>query len=148
MPIKSNISFFFQNNSVSLNNRSRLKAFIKLLFKNEKKQLKNLNYIFCSDKELLKINQTFLKHNYYTDILTFDLSSSPGIVDAEVYISIERIRENAYSFGFTLKSELHRVIFHGALHLCGYKDQKNNEQEEMRNKEDFYLSKYFNNRST
>jgi len=125
-----------------------LKAFLKRLFKSEKKQLKNLNYIFCSDKELLKINQNFLNHNFYTDILTFDLSSYPGIIDGEIYISIERVRENANSLGLSIKSELHRVIFHGALHLCGYKDKKENEQNEMRNKEDFYLSEYFNFCST
>jgi len=144
----SNIHFFFQTNSVGINNRLKLKAFIKDIFKKEKKKVKNLNYVFCSDKELLKINQDFLNHNYYTDILTFNLSSSHDIIDAEIYISIDRVRENAKLLDFSFKSELHRVIFHGALHLCGYKDKKKGEIKKMREKEDLYLSEYFKSRST
>jgi len=144
----SNIHFFFQTNSVGKKKRQKLKAFIKDILKKEKKKVKNLNYVFCSDKELLKINQDFLNHNYYTDILTFNLSSSHDIIDAEIYISIDRVRENAKLLDFSFKSELHRVIFHGALHLCGYKDKKKGEIKKMREKEDLYLSEYFKSRST
>ena len=76
-----------------------------------------MSYIFCSDKYLLEINQQFLKHDYYTDIITFDLSETPKQVIAEVYISVDRVKDNARALGVSVKKELHRVIFHGALHL-------------------------------
>lgn len=119
-----------------------LKSFIESLFTKEKKKISSINYIFCSDKKLLAINQQFLSHDFYTDIITFDLSDS-GLIQAEVYISIDRIRDNAKTLNTTFKSELHRVIFHGSLHLCGYRDKTRGEQGEMRKKEDFYLSRYF-----
>ena len=83
-------------------------------------------------------------HNYYTDIVTFELSENPGHIQAEVYISIDRVRENAKNLGVSFRSELHRVIFHGVLHLCGYSDKKRAEKAEMRRMEDLYLSKYLN----
>lgn len=132
------IRFFFENKSVSLANRSRLKAFIVSLCKKEGREIGSINYIFCSDKRLLDINRRFLKHDYYTDIITFDLSESKRIT-AEIYISLERVRDNAEKQKTTLRSELHRVIFHGALHLCGYRDKKMSERRTMRQKEDFYL---------
>ena len=90
----------------------------------------------------MEINQQFLKHDYYTDIITFDLSDTNSI-HAEVYISIERVKENAKSLGSSFKAELHRVIFDGALHLCGFRDKTETEKEHMRQKEDVYLSRYF-----
>ena len=102
-----------------------------------------LNYIFCSDKELLRINQEFLGHDFYTDIVTFELSETPGKIQGEIYISIDRVKENAKKLGVSFKSELHRVIFHGALHLCGYGDKTKSEKEEMRETEDYYLELYF-----
>ena len=139
----SKVSFFFQAN-IHLTNRRFLKGFIVALFKREAKPLRQINFIFCSDKQLLDINRKFLQHDYYTDIITFDLSEEEedGVI-AEVYISVDRVRENSRDHGVTLREELHRVIFHGALHLCGYKDKKPNQQAEMRKKEDFYLRKYF-----
>lgn len=101
-----------------------------------------VNYIFCTDKALLKINQDFLKHDYYTDIITFDLSEGDEVV-AEIYISIDRVKDNARKLGVSFQRELHRVIFHGALHLCGYKDKSPKDSTMMRNREDFYLKKYF-----
>jgi rRNA maturation RNase YbeY len=101
-----------------------------------------VNYIFCSDRYLLKINQTFLKHDYYTDIISFDLS--PGkMTQGEIFISIDRVRENAANFESSFKEELHRVIFHGALHLCGLNDKTENEKSKMRRMEEKYLKKYF-----
>jgi probable rRNA maturation factor len=144
MPQKSNIYFFFQSNSVSLKDRKRLKSFIKYIFKSENRKVRNINLVFCSDKEILRINQLFLNHDYYTDIITFNLTNNSKIIDAEIYISLDRVRENANVLEVTFKSELHRVIFHGVLHLCGYKDKKMIEMRKMRNKEDFYLTKYFN----
>jgi rRNA maturation RNase YbeY len=128
---------------IPLRERSRLKLFIAALFKREKKQLATIQYVFCSDDYLLNINRQYLDHNYYTDIISFDLSEPNHPITAEIYISVGRIRENARQFGETLSRELHRVIFHGALHLCGYKDKSKKEKAEMRKKEDNYLALYF-----
>lgn len=137
------VQFFFSGVSISLPERTRLKKFIKDIFLREGKHLQNLTYIFCSDEYLLQINQQFLQHNYYTDIITFDLSENKNAVTGEIYISIDRVRDNANSLHQTIKHELHRVIFHGALHLCGYKDKSKKDSSRMRNKEDHYLNQYF-----
>ncbi len=142
MHSKSKVCFFFEEKGFSLQSRAELKAFIEILFKKEKKKLGSINYIFCSDKRLLEINQQFLRHDYYTDIITFDLSET-DFTQAEIYISIDRVKDNAKTEGVSFKSELHRVIFHGALHLCGYKDKSKQEALQMREKESFYLLKYF-----
>ncbi|HEX4876978.1 MAG TPA: rRNA maturation RNase YbeY, partial [Chitinophagaceae bacterium] len=117
------IKFFFPYKT-RLSDRTRLKSFIESIFRKEKMALAELNYIFCSDDELLQINRQFLQHNYYTDIITFDLSDTGNAIHAEVYISIERVKDNARKLGVSFRKELHRVIFHGVLHLCGYKDKK------------------------
>lgn len=102
-----------------------------------------LDYIFCTDEYLLGINQQFLKHDTLTDIITFDLSDSIDELMGEIYISVERVRENAQKFGVNYNDELHRVIFHGALHLCGFKDKKEADRLEMRRMEDKCLREYF-----
>ena len=109
----------------------------------EKKDLNHLNYIFCSDNALLEINRTYLDHNFYTDVITFDLSSSPKEILADIYISVDRIKENAKSLNLFFKEEFHRVMFHGLLHLCGYNDKTKSQKELIRKKEDFYLNLYF-----
>ena len=101
-----------------------------------------MNYIFCNDKRLLDINQQYLKHDYYTDIITFNLSEEDNKITGEIYISVDRVKENAELLGLSTAAELHRVIFHGALHLCGYKDKTSGEKVKMRGKEDYYLFKY------
>ena len=136
------VQFFFQTKKVYLPNRKKLKSFINFVFKNEKKQLKSIAYIFCSDEYLLKVNQDFLNHDYYTDIITFDMSDTMNIIKGEVYISVERVKENAKNMDISFTNELHRVIFHGALHLCGYRDKVELDIEKMRNKEDFYINQY------
>jgi probable rRNA maturation factor len=141
-PSTSSISFFYET-PVSLSDRTALKAFIKGMFKKEKKAVANLNYIFCSDERLLEINRQFLQHDYYTDIITFELSVPGSPVEGEIYISIDRVKDNALQHGTSLKRELHRVIFHGVLHLCGYKDKSTAQEKEMRAKEDHYLNRYF-----
>jgi rRNA maturation RNase YbeY len=138
---ESKVYFFFEKKGFSLENRSVLKNFICSLFKKEKTALESINYIFCSDKKLLEINKTYLKHDFYTDIISFDLSPGPQKV-AEIYISIDRVRENAKELGVSFKNELHRVIFHGALHICGYKDKNKKDRETMRAKENIYLSAF------
>jgi len=137
--------YFFNNGlKPTLRNRNRLKKFLINLFKNEKKKLDSINYIFCTDRFLLNVNRHYLKHNFYTDILTFNLSGiNSDPVNAEIYISLQRVRENAKRLKTSLKSELHRVIFHGALHLCGYNDSTKKGKDIMRRKEDLYLSQYF-----
>ena len=145
--IGTKVRFFFEHKKFSLEKRTELKAFIESLFKREKKKLSSINYVFCSDKRLLEINRQFLNHDFYTDIITFDLSESDS-TQAEIYISIDRVKDNAKSFGTSFKSELHRVIFHGVLHLCGYGDKNNIEKKEMRKKEDFFVNQYFRERST
>ena len=99
----------------------------------------SLDYIFCSDEYLLEINQKFLQHDDLTDIITFNLAETKGEVVGEIYISVERVRDNALLFNVDFEEELRRVVFHGALHLCGYNDKTRKEQQEMRKKEDFYL---------
>jgi rRNA maturation RNase YbeY len=102
-----------------------------------------LNYIFSSDKTLLNINRRYLKHDYYTDIITFDLSENSRQIIGEIYISVERVKDNAEKLRLSMVSELHRVIFHGALHLCGYNDKMKADMEKMRDREQHYLGKYF-----
>ncbi len=138
---KSKVYFFFQGVNLTLQNRTSLKEFIESVFKREGRPLSSINYIFCTDKALLEINKKFLKHDFYTDIITFDLSENAAIT-AEIYISVDRVRDNARTLGTFFKSEVHRVIFHGALHLCGYGDKTKREKVEMREKEDLYLAKY------
>jgi rRNA maturation RNase YbeY len=138
------IHFHFNDRKPGLRNRKKLKIFIEDLFINEKKKLEALSYIFCSDEYLLDINKTFLKHDFYTDIITFDLGDTQNEISGEIYISVDRVKENARQLGVGIEEELHRVIFHGALHLCGYRDKSKGEVLEMRKKEDKYLRKYFN----
>ena len=119
-----------------------MKQFIIALFRREKKALAELSFIFCSDPYLLEINRQFLQHDFYTDIITFPLSDPGQPISGEIYISVDRVRENAAAFGNSLQKELHRVIFHGALHLCGYKDKTPGDEKLMRKMEDHYLALY------
>jgi probable rRNA maturation factor len=127
----------------SLKDRQILKAFLRSLFKKEGTKLDSLRYIFCSDKYLLEINRQYLNHDDYTDIITFNLSDSPAPVSGEIYISVDRVKDNARKFNTSFRQELHRVIFHGALHLCGYKDKSSKDEKLMREKENQYLALYF-----
>lgn len=139
-----NISFNFSS-KISLQNRNGLKDFISSIFKLENKSATSLDFVFCSDNFLLDINKTYLQHNYYTDIITFNLSApNSKLIEGEIYISVDTIRDNAQRFQTTFKQELHRVIFHGVLHLCGYKDKSTNEKQLITQKEDYYLDLYFN----
>jgi probable rRNA maturation factor len=127
---------------VSFTQRTLAKDVIRDLFKKEKTRLDQLTFIFCSDEYLLEINKQHLNHNYYTDIITFDLSETPDAVTGEIYISIDRVKDNAQTYRVSFKQELLRVIFHGALHLCGYKDKTEKDQALMRKAEDKYLQYY------
>jgi len=98
-----------------------------------------LAFIFCSDEEILKINQTYLSHDTYTDVITFDYSEGKSI-SGDIYISIDRIKDNARTLKIRSLYELHRVMIHGVLHLCGYQDKHVNHKRQMTQKEDYYLS--------
>lgn len=117
-----------------------MKSWIENTIKSEGKTPGTLTYVFLSDEELLRYNEEFLQHSYYTDIITFDQCEHP-IIHGDILISYERVMDNASTQGIALENELARVIIHGILHLCGYGDKTSQEAEEMRDKEDFYLSK-------
>jgi probable rRNA maturation factor len=142
----SDIHFFFPEPVPALRNRTALKSFLKALAKKEKHRIGSLQYVFCDDDRLLQINQDFLDHHDLTDIITFTYSEVTGLIEGEIYISTTRVRDNARIFGTSFTRELHRVIFHGLLHLCGYKDKLKADQQLMRGKEDHYLDLYFKKR--
>jgi rRNA maturation RNase YbeY len=137
-------SIFFNNadKGTSLRSRTQLKAFINKQCLKEGVQIEILQYVFCSDKFLLDINKKYLNHNFYTDIISFDLSDQKGRLIGDVYISIDRVKENAKTEGNLYTHELLRVIFHGALHFCGYKDKKPADVKTMRAMEDKWLKAY------
>jgi rRNA maturation RNase YbeY len=140
-------SRFFEHDIRSgLKNRRKLSSYIDDLVKKKKKNIYSckLNFIFCTDNYLLNINNTFLKHDTYTDIITFDLSDSATELSGEIYISVERVKENALKFDTDYQKELHRVLFHGVLHLCGYKDKKKEDVQKMRLAEARCLKEFFN----
>ena len=137
------IQFIFSDTSLTLSSRKKLKLFIEKTFKQKGRNLTSLVIIFCTDEYLLDINRRFLQHDYYTDIITFNLSGNPKTIEGEIYISVDRINENASSNGVSKKEELHRVIFHGVLHLCGYKDKLREEKAKMTSAENRHLKMYF-----
>lgn len=140
------VSFHYSDRHLSLKQKKKVKAFIEdKLFVAEAIELKELRYIFCSDEYLLGINKQFLNHDDYTDIITFNLSEfGINTIIGEVYISLDRVSENAVQLNTPFIDEILRVIFHGALHLCGYKDKKENDIKIMREKENFYIHLYQN----
>jgi len=140
------VQFFYLQKNPGFRDRVKLKQFISKLFKLESKKLGHLSIIFCSDNYLLSINESYLNHSDYTDVISFELSDSPDLIEGEIYISIDRVKENARIFKMAYNEELHRVIFHGLLHLCGYKDKLKSDQAQIRNKEDRYLNMYFRKR--
>ena len=137
MPI---VQFSYANvSSILIKNKKSIKDLIKQIFLKERKVLGRLQYVFCQDDYLLQINQSHLQHDYYTDIITFDLSDTLDETVGEIYISIDRVKENATQHQTIFDQELLRVIFHGALHLCGYRDKTKREITIMRQKEEEYL---------
>jgi probable rRNA maturation factor len=135
------INFFKESVIFRFLNKSEIQKWILGTVKKEKKSVENLNIIFCSDKNLRKINKTYLKHDYFTDIVTFDNSTSKSKIEGDIFISVDRVKINAKTYGVSFKDELHRVMIHGVLHLLGYTDKNVKSQQEMRLKEDHYLSK-------
>ncbi len=135
------ISFFEEDITYKLKHKTALRQWITQTIDAEGFKLKELSYIFCSDSYLLQINRQYLNHDTYTDIITFDNSETDNLITGDIFISIERIRENAIKFNIPETDELHRVIIHGVLHLLGYKDKTPVTKQKMTQKEDFYLNK-------
>ena len=140
---KTEVKFYFQDVSPSLRNRRQLKIFLASVFRLERRKFRQLSYVFCTDQFLLAMNRKYLRHNYLTDIITFDLSDQNDEIIAEIYISPERVKANAKRFSQLYSHELVRVMIHGALHLCGYDDATQREQVRIRRREDFYLTRFF-----
>ena len=141
--LNEKVEFHTHEVSVSLRNRKKLKSFISSIIKDETGKKAAISFVFCSDEYLLKINQQYLNHDYFTNVITFDLSEAGSIITGEIYISIDRVKDNAAVNKTSFIKELHRVIFHGALHLAGQTDITPAQSKQMRKMEDFYLSKYF-----
>lgn len=137
------IQFHFQK-SISLSERRKLKGFIKHQLSTEGGKCgSEINFVFCSDDELLEINRKHLEHDYYTDIITFDLSEKGSCkLVSDIYISVERVRDNAKTEGVVVSKELQRVIFHGLLHLIGYKDKTERQEKEMRGMEEKWMEAF------
>jgi rRNA maturation RNase YbeY len=136
----NSIQFFEEDIKFLLKNKKKLRNWFRVTILKEGGKPGTLNFIFCSDSYLLELNTSYLKHNTFTDIITFDLSEDKQTVSGDIFISIERVKENAKSFKISFPRELHRVLIHGILHLLGYQDKTPSQQKEMRSKEDYYLS--------
>lgn len=135
------ISFFTEDIDYTLKHKIIIRNWITETIITEGYQLSELNFILCSDAYLLRINQDYLQHDDYTDVITFDNSEELKTIVGDIFISIERIKENAASFSSTVLHELCRVMIHGTLHLLGYKDKSKADKSLMTQKEDFYLAK-------
>lgn len=134
------IHFFFENiEQIPLTDR--VKIWLEEILLEEKHKVGTINYIFCDDEYLLQVNKDFLQHDYYTDVITFDYVKG-NTVSADIFVSLPRISENAKVHSEEVETELRRVLAHGLLHLCGYKDKKEEDILEMRNKENYYLRSY------
>jgi rRNA maturation RNase YbeY len=150
------ITFYNADIKFVLRDKAALKKFITQQVTSSHHCLGTLSFIFCSDEYLLNINRQFLNHDYYTDIITFPLSEVENLLEAEIYISIDRVKENAEkytakkdsahqplpTFKNTYTTELQRVMFHGVLHLLGYKDKSKLQKEQMRKMEDLWLKRF------
>ncbi|MGZ3899908.1 MAG: rRNA maturation RNase YbeY [Bacteroidia bacterium] len=135
------ITFNTQHITFKLKQGTKIKPWIKKIIELEKKQLGQLNFVFTSDEDLLKVNQQFLKHDTYTDIITFDYSEGKKL-SADIMISIDRVEENSQKLKIDFHEELKRVVIHGVLHLCGYKDKTKADSEVMRKKENWAIKKF------
>lgn len=135
------ISFSFQK-KFNLHSRTKLKEWIKKTAEQRGKKIGNISYIFCSDDELLQINNQYLKHNYYTDVITFDYSEGV-VLNGDIFISIDRVKDNAEQVGVTFEEELYRVMIHGVLHLSGVNDKTEQQAKQMRKAEEDSLKLLF-----
>lgn len=136
----SSINFFCEDVLFSLPDSKKTTKWIQDVIKREGKTLKEINYVFCTDELLLEKNIQYLNHHTYTDIITFDNSENKELIEGDIFISLDRVFENALNLNRPFLEELHRVIIHGTLHLLGYKDKKSSEKKTMREKEDACLA--------
>jgi len=134
----NSIDFYFEDVNPIQIHKKVLILHLNSLIKNELKKTGDISVIFCSDNYLLKMNKDYLDHDYYTDIITFDYVEEDRI-SGDLFISLDRVKENAEKFETTVIHELYRVVFHGILHLVGYKDKSKEEQKLMKKKENYYL---------
>jgi probable rRNA maturation factor len=133
------LKFFSEEISFKLPQSVKTSKWIKTISLSEGYKIGELNYIFCSDYYLLEINKQYLDHDYYTDIITFDNSEEEGKLEGDIYVSIDRVRENAAGLGVDFEVELRRVLIHGLLHLIGFEDGSDELKKQMRAKEDACL---------
>ena len=134
------INFYTEDISALHLAKGDLRNWIKSVIKGEKKKTGSLNFIFCSDEYLLRINQQYLEHDYYTDIITFDYVTG-SVISGDIFISVDRVKENAGVYKVSFSAELNRIMIHGVLHLLGYMDKEVEHKRIMTEKEDYYLSK-------
>lgn len=137
------IYFYTEDVKYVLKQKKTIRNWIENVIEGSQKELVLINYIFTSDNNLLNINKEFLNHNTYTDIITFDLSSKVHQIEADVFISIDRVRDNARNMHVSVTDELHRVMIHGVLHLLGYNDKSESQKKQMRKLENDYLTLRF-----
>lgn len=130
------LKFFVEDISFKVPQSLKTSKWIKTISKSEGYDIKTLNYIFCTDDYLLDINRQYLNHDYYTDIITFDNSEVKGKLEGDIYVSIDRVKENAENLGIDFTTELRRVLVHGLLHLIGFTDSNEKLKKKMRAKED------------
>lgn len=135
------INFYFEEIEEFQLDLPKSKKWIKNTISKEGSQPGDISFIFCSDDYLLEINRQYLDHDYYTDIITFDYVQG-DLISGDIFISVDRVRENAATFGVSFLNELNRIVIHGVLHLLGYKDKEPEEKELMTTKEDTYLLDY------
>ncbi|SNS46367.1 rRNA maturation RNase YbeY [Ekhidna lutea] len=134
------IQFYSEETDFSLTKPTETSDWITEVIRAHDHKLSEISYVFCSDDYLLEINKEHLKHDYYTDIITFDNSEEEGIIESDIFISIDRVRENAQTQSTSFEHELNRVMIHGVLHLLGFGDKTEEQQKVMREKEDACLS--------
>ena len=134
------VHFHNEEVSFSFNNKREVSLWLKSVVSSFQKELGVINVIFCNDQYLLKINQTYLNHDYFTDIITFNYNEN-NLISGDLFISIDRVKENAINQKMEFNVEIHRVIVHGVLHLCGLNDQSKQEKEIMRGRENLFLQK-------
>lgn len=133
------IRFFNEDVTYKLPQKQATRQWLKQQAEREGYAVGDLNYIFCSDDYVLQVNRDYLQHDYYTDIITFDQSEEEGKIEGDIFISVDRVTDNASQLGVTPEQEMRRVLAHGLLHLCGFGDKTDEEVAQMRAKEEEWL---------
>lgn len=133
------IRFFNEDVPYKLLQKRILSQWLKKQAEQEGYSVGDLNYVFCSDEHILQVNRDYLQHDYYTDIITFDQSEEEELIEGDIFISVDRVADNASQLSITAEQEMRRVLAHGMLHLCGYSDKTDEEEAHMRTKEDEWL---------